>query len=61
MPLTHSGTGSAPRVPLLKRAVILALNWHGLENMPFAEIERRLGVKKRTAMDIVYRAQVNII
>ena len=56
MPVTHVGIGSAPHVPLVKRVAICTLNWHG--NMSFAEIERRLGIKKRTAMDIVHRAKV---
>ena len=53
MPVTHVGIGSAPRVPLVKRVAICMLNWYG--NMFFAEIERTLDVKKRTAMDIVHR------
>ena len=51
MQRSHSGPGSAPRVPLLMRAVVLGLHWHG--SLTFREIEKKVGVKKRTACELV--------
>ena len=56
MQRSHSGPGSAPRVPLLMRAVVLGLHWHG--SLTFREIEIKIGVKERTACELVKRAKV---
>lgn len=56
MPPSHAGEGSAPRVPLLLRAVILGLHWYG--HMTFNTISGKLGVNERTASRIVHRAKV---
>ena len=50
------GPGSASRIPLLKRAVILALNWHA--GLSFDAIAVKVHVNARTAGRIVNRAKV---
>ena len=44
------GPGSAPRIPLLKRAVILALNWHA--ELSFDAIAVKVHGNSRTARRI---------
>ena len=56
MQRSHATRGSAPRVPLLMRAVVLPLHWHG--SLTYREIEDKVGVKERTASDLVKRAKV---
>lgn len=56
MPPTRTGVGSAPRVPLLVRAVILGLHWHG--GITFNTISTKLGVAERTASNIIRKAKV---
>lgn len=57
LPPPQAGVGSAPRVPLLLRAVILGLHWHG--GMSFNSISAKLGhVSERTASRIVFKAKV---
>ena len=51
-----TGPGSASRIPLLKRAVILALNWHA--GLSFDAIAVKVHVNARTAGRIVNRAKV---
>lgn len=46
--------GPAPRVPILLRAVILGLHWWG--GMTFKLTGKLLGVKERTAGNIIHRA-----
>ena len=42
--------GSAPRVLLLMREVVLALHWHS--SLTYREIEDMVGVKERTASEL---------
>ena len=56
MQRSQSTHGSAPRVLLLMRAVVLALHWHG--SLTYREIEDKVGVKERTASELVKRAKV---
>lgn len=57
MPRYVTGAGSAPRVSLAMRGVVLGLRWHG--RMSFKAIGERLNMSKRTASEIVKRAKVN--
>ena len=50
------GPGSATRIPLLKRAVIVALNWH--TGLGFDAIAVKVHVNSWTARRIVERAKV---
>lgn len=56
MPPRVTGPGSAARIPVLMRAVILGLHWHG--GLTFKQIEAKVEVKERTASEIVKRAKV---
>ena len=53
------GPGSATRIPLLKGAVILALNWHA--GLSFDAIAVEVHVNSRTARRIVERAKVRAL
>ena len=48
--------GSAPRVLLLMREVVSALHWHS--SLTYREIEDMVGVKERTASELVESAKV---
>ena len=50
------GPGSATRIPLLRRAVILALNWHA--GLSFDAIAVKVHGNSQTARRIVERAKV---
>ena len=53
------GPGSATRIPLLKRVVILALNWHA--GLSFDAIGVKVHVNSRTARRIMERAKVSAL
>ena len=53
------GPGSATRIPLLKRVVILALNWHA--GLSFDTIEVKVYVNSRTARRIMEWAEVSAL
>ena len=59
MQRSQSTLGSALRVLLLMRAVVSALHWHG--SLTYGEIEDKVGVKERTASELVKRAKVYYI
>jgi len=50
------GPGSSSHIPLLKRAVVLALNWHA--GLSFETMAIKVHVNARTARRIVNRAKV---
>jgi len=57
MPSTHTGGhGSAPRVPLVKRAALLTLYWHA--GMSYGKVADTLGLQKSTVEDIISKAKV---
>ena len=51
------GEGTPPRIPLLKRAAILTLNWHA--QMSYRKIGNQLGISKSTVESIIQRAKVS--
>lgn len=51
VPPSHAGVGSAPRMPLLLKAVKLGHHWH--EGMTFHAISKVLCVNEQTVSAIV--------
>lgn len=51
------GYGTAPQIPLLKRAAIVTLWWHA--HMSYRKIGNQLGVSKSTVESIIKRAKVS--